>query len=168
MRKIALISDTHSYFGEDIAKYLYQCDEIWHAGDIGDIETLEKYENLKPVRAVYGNIDGQDVRSAVPEYQFFSVELLKVLMIHIGGYPGRYSGIAKELINKYKPDIFVSGHSHILKIMPDRKNDLLHINPGACGIKGFHKVRTITLFDLDNGKIENVRVVEMASARRTR
>ena len=162
MKKIALISDTHSYFGEDVAKYLKECDEIWHAGDIGDASTLDKYCNLKPVRAVYGNIDGIDIRIDTPEYQFFTIEDLKVLMIHIGGYPGRYTPGARELIIRYKPDIFISGHSHILKIMPDKKYDLLHMNPGACGKKGFHKIRTLILFDLDNGKIENVRVVELA------
>ena len=162
MKKIALISDTHSYFGEDVEKYLKECDEIWHAGDIGDAITLDKYHNLKPVRAVYGNIDGIDIRIDTPEYQFFTIEDLKVLMIHIGGYPGRYTPGARELITRYNPDIFISGHSHILKIMPDKKYDLLHMNPGACGKKGFHKISTLILFDLDNGKIENVRVVELA------
>ena len=162
MKKIALISDTHSYYGEDVAKYLKECDEIWHAGDIGDAATLDKYRNLKPVRAVYGNIDGIDIRIDTPEYQFFTIEDLKVLMIHIGGYPGRYTPRARELITQYNPDIFISGHSHILKIMPDKKYDLLHMNSGACGKKGFHKIRTLILFDLDNGKIENVRVVELA------
>ncbi len=161
MKKIALISDTHSYFGEDVNKYIVNCDEIWHAGDIGDVETLVKYRNLKPLRAVYGNIDGHEIRLDAPEYQFFNIDELKVLMIHIGGYPDRYTPRARELISKYNPDIFISGHSHILKIMPDGKNDLLHINPGACGKKGFHKVRTLVLFDIDNSNIQNVRVVEM-------
>jgi len=162
MKKIALISDTHSYFGKDIEKYLLKCDEIWHAGDIGDAATLEKYRKMKPLRAVYGNIDGYDVRIDTPEFKFFTMEDLKVLMIHIGGYPGRYTPQARELIIKYRPDIFISGHSHILKIMPDKKYDLLHINPGACGNIGFHKVRTLVLFDLDCGNIQNVRVVELA------
>jgi putative phosphoesterase len=161
MKKIALISDTHSYFGKDIEKYLLKCDEIWHAGDIGDAATLEKYRKMKPLRAVYGNIDGYDVRIDTPEFKFFTMEDLKVLMIHIGGYPGRYTPQARELIIKYRPDIFISGHSHILKIMPDKKYDLLHINPGACGNIGFHKVRTLVLFDLDCGNIQNVRVVEL-------
>ena len=160
MKNIALISDTHSYFGEDVNKYLKRSDEIWHAGDIGDIETLDKYRSLKKTRAVYGNIDGHEFRNDIPEHLFFEIEKLKVLMIHIGGYPNRYRPKAKELIKEYKPDIFISGHSHILKIMPDKGNDLLHMNPGACGIKGFHAVRTIILFSLDKGKIENVRVVE--------
>lgn len=162
MLKVGLISDTHSYYGEDVVKYLRDCDEIWHAGDIGDAATLDKYRNLKLVRAVYGNIDGQDIRIDTPEYQFFTLEDLKVLIIHIGGYPGRYTPRARELIKKYRPDIFISGHSHILKIMPDKKNDLLHMNPGSCGKKGFHKIRTLVLFDLDKGDIQNVRVVELA------
>lgn len=160
MRSIALISDTHSYFGSDVNKYLKQCDEIWHAGDIGDIETLDRYRSINKTRAVYGNIDGHVVRSDSPEYLFFEIEKLKVLIIHIGGYPQRYTPRAKMLIEKYNPDVFISGHSHILKIMPDKINDLLHMNPGSCGVKGFHLVRTIILFSLDKGKIDNVRVVE--------
>jgi len=160
MKNIALISDTHFYFGEDVNKYLRKSDEIWHAGDIGDLATLDKYRSIKKTRAVYGNIDGHEVRADSPEYLFFEVEKLKVLILHIGGYPGRYTPKARKLIAEYKPDIFVSGHSHILKIMPDKQNDLLHMNPGACGVKGFHAVRTIILFALDKGKIENVRVVE--------
>lgn len=161
MKKIALISDTHSYFGEDINKYLVDCDEIWHAGDIGDIETFDKYENIGNLRAVYGNIDGHEVRSACPEYIVFKIENHKVLIIHIGGYPGRYTPKARQLINRFRPDIFISGHSHILKIIPDKTNNLLHMNPGASGIKGFHIVRTLILFDLEDDKIENVRVVEI-------
>jgi len=160
MKNIALISDTHFYFGDDVNKYLRKSDEIWHAGDIGDLATLDKYRSIKNTRAVYGNIDGHEVRADSPEYLFFEVEKLKVLILHIGGYPGRYTPKARKLIAEYQPDIFVSGHSHILKIMPDKQNDLLHMNPGACGVKGFHAVRTIILFALDKGKIENVRVVE--------
>ncbi len=160
MKYIGLVSDTHSYFGEDVNKYLRQCDEIWHAGDIGDLHTLDAYRSIQPTRAVFGNIDGHEVRIDSEEYLVFEVENVKILMIHIGGYPGRYTPKAKELIRRYKPDIFISGHSHILKIMPDKSNDLLHMNPGACGVKGFHAVRTIILFTLENGKIDNVRVVE--------
>ncbi len=162
MKKIALISDTHSYYGEDVGKYIESCDEIWHAGDIGDVMTLDKYRAIKMVRAVFGNIDGQDIRVEIPEYLFFTIESLKVLIIHIGGYPGRYSRRAKELITSFRPDIFISGHSHILKIIPDKKNNLLHLNPGSCGKKGFHKIRTLILFDIDNGNIQNMRVVELS------
>ena len=161
MKKIALISDTHSYYGDDLAKYLTGVDEIWHAGDIGDIETLDKYRKLAKVRAVHGNIDDYKVRIECPEYLYFEMENLKILMIHIGGYPGRYSPKAKTLIATYKPDVFISGHSHILKIMPDKSKDLIHFNPGACGLKGFHKVRTLILFTLDRGDIKDVKVVEL-------
>lgn len=163
MKKIALISDTHSYFEEDVNKYLTECDEIWHAGDIGDIETLDKYRVISKVRAVYGNIDGHELRSDIPEYLFFTLDTLRVLMIHIGGYPGRYTPKARELIISYNPDLFISGHSHILKVIPDKRNDLLHMNPGACGIKGFHSVRTLLLFSINKGKIEDVRVVEFGN-----
>lgn len=162
MKKIVLLSDTHSYFGDELKKYLSDCDEIWHAGDIGDYETLEKYKEFAPVKAVFGNIDGHELRLECPESLCFETEGVKVSMIHIGGYPGRYTPKAKQLIFRYKPDIFISGHSHILKIIPDPKNNLIHMNPGACGIKGFHLVRTIILFTLDNGKIEDVKVVEFA------
>jgi len=161
MKEIALISDTHTYFGEDVNKYLSKCDEIWHAGDIGDLETLDKYRSIKKVRAVYGNIDGHEVRSDSPEHLFFTLESVKVVMIHIGGYPNRYTPKARNLIHKYRPDIFISGHSHILKIIGDPKYNLLHMNPGSCGKKGFHAIRTLILFNLDKGKIENVRVVEL-------
>jgi putative phosphoesterase len=161
--KIALISDTHSYFDEDVNKYLMDVDEIWHAGDIGDLVTADKYKNIKPLRAVYGNIDGHEVRSEYPEFRFFKAEELKVLMVHIGGYPGRYSPLARKLIMDHRPDLFISGHSHILKIIPDHKFDLLHMNPGSCGTKGFHKVRTMILFEIKGKSYENVRIVELAS-----
>lgn len=160
--KIALISDTHSFFGEDVNKYLLDVDQIWHAGDIGDIETADKYRSIKEFKAVYGNIDGQDLRVEFPEYVFFDVGGVKVLMIHIGGYPGRYTAQARNLIEQYYPDLFITGHSHILKITPDKKHNLLHMNPGSCGTKGFHAFRTLILFDIENSKIENVRVVELS------
>jgi len=159
--KIALISDTHSYFGEDINKYLKDVDEIWHAGDIGDQETADKYRSLAPFRAVYGNIDPYIVRYEYPEHIFFEAERMKILMMHIGGYPGRYSPKAKNLILKFKPDVFISGHSHILKVMFDDKLSVLHMNPGSCGIKGMHRFRTLLLFDILSGKVENLRVVEI-------
>jgi len=161
--KIALISDTHSYFGDDVNKYLVDVDQIWHAGDIGDLATADQYKSIKPLQAVYGNIDGHEVRSEYPEFQFFKAEGLKILMIHIGGYPGRYSPQARKLILDYRPDLFISGHSHILKIIPDPKFELLHMNPGSCGTKGFHKVRTLILFEIIGKTYENVRVVELVS-----
>lgn len=162
MTKIALISDTHSYFEEDVNKYLRECDYILHAGDIGDVTIYDKYSKLGKLKAVHGNIDNHEVRIECPEYLFFKIEDISILMIHIGGYPGRYTPKASALIRKYKPDLFISGHSHILKIIPDRKNDLLHMNPGACGKKGFHAVRTLILFDIEDDKMKNARVVELS------
>jgi uncharacterized protein len=160
--RIALISDTHTSFEEDVNIYLREVDEIWHAGDIGDLETSDKYNRLKPFRAVYGNIDGNEVRIEYPEYLHFNAGGINVLMIHIGGYPGRYTSQARFLIEEYKPDLFITGHSHILKIIPDRKYNLLHMNPGSCGTKGYHSIRTLILFDIEAAKVENVRVVELA------
>ena len=160
--KIALISDTHSYFEEDVNKYLRQVDEIWHAGDIGDLQTADNYRSIKPFRAVYGNIDSHELRIEYPEFLSFEINGLKVLMIHIGGYPGFYSPRARQLIQEHKPELFISGHSHILKVMPDKKHNLLHMNPGSCGRKGFHSIRTLILFDIQAGNIENVRVVELS------
>ena len=160
--RIALISDTHTYFGDDINKYLRDVDEIWHAGDIGDQETADKYSSLANFRAVYGNIDPYIVRYEYPEYIFFEVEGMKILMLHIGGYPGRYTPKARNLILKFRPDVFISGHSHILKVLFDEKFKLLHMNPGSCGINGMHRFRTLLLFDILSGKVKNLRVVEIS------
>jgi putative phosphoesterase len=159
-KKILLLSDTHGTFDDFIAKYAARADEIWHAGDVGTMEVLEKLEQYAPVRGVYGNIDGGKLRIILPEYNFFETAGIKILMLHIGGYPGKYSPRAKELIRKFKPDVFISGHSHILKIMPDRKYGLLHMNPGAAGKSGFHKVRSMIRFEINEGKIENPEVIE--------
>ncbi len=160
MKKFLLLSDTHGTFDDFIEKYAVDVDEIWHAGDFGNLQTVEALEALAPLRGVYGNIDGAEIRRIFPEYAFFDVEGLKVLMLHIGGYPGRYSKRARELIRQYKPDLFISGHSHILKVMPDKKHGLLHMNPGAAGKSGFHKVRTMIRFDIQEGKPVNLRVIE--------
>lgn len=158
--KIALISDTHNSIDPVIESNLSLCDEIWHAGDIGTLSFYEKIEQIKPLRAVYGNIDGYDLRIFLPEKQIFSIGGLSVFMTHIGGYPGRYaSGIKKQLI-ECQPDLFISGHSHILKVMPDRELNLLHINPGAAGNYGFHKIKTMVIFEINHGKIENLKVIE--------
>lgn len=159
--KIALISDTHSFFGEDVNKYLKDVDEIWHAGDIGDQETADKYRAIASFRAVYGNIDPHILRYEYPEHILFETEGMKILMLHIGGYPGRYTPKAKNLILKFRPDLFVSGHSHILKVMYDNKFNLLYMNPGSCGQKGFHRFRTLLLFDIVSGEVQNLRVVEI-------
>ncbi len=161
MKRIALISDTHGYLEPLVLKYVKECHEIWHAGDVGSIALTDELNKLCPVRAVYGNIDGQDVRKVYPEVSHFVYEGLKVLIIHIGGYPGAYTRLAKQEIEKNKPDLFVSGHSHILKIMPDKKNNLLHMNPGACGNHGFHPIKTMIRFTVLAGKITEVQAIEL-------
>lgn len=160
MTKILLLSDTHSYIDDKILEYVKTVDEVWHAGDIGDIAVAESIEKLKPLRAVYGNIDNHEIRLSYPEVQIFEVEQVKILMIHIGGYPGRYTPQAYSLIQKEKPKIFISGHSHILKVMPDKKLDLLHMNPGAIGKSGFHQVRTMLRFAIDKGEIKDLELIE--------
>lgn len=160
--RIGLISDTHGSFPESIYKYFEECDEIWHAGDIGSLETLVKLQHFKPTRAVYGNIDGREIRQECPENLIFSLEGLKIFITHIGGYPGRYAPMARKIIDSEKPDLFISGHSHILKVMPDPKRPgLLHFNPGAAGYHGFHRVMTILRFTLDQGKVKNVQAIEL-------
>ncbi len=160
MKKILLLSDTHGTLDDFIMRYVPQVDEVWHAGDIGSAEIIDTLSKEKTFRGVWGNIDDARIRLAVPEYQFFTVEGLKVVILHIGGYPGRYTPKARKLIEEYRPDIFISGHSHILKVMQDKKNGLLHLNPGAAGKSGFHTVRTMLLFDIDGGKTDNLRVIE--------
>lgn len=161
MKTIGLISDTHSSLHPSVASFLAQCNEIWHAGDIGDVETAKAIATIKPLKAVYGNIDGQAIRSFYPLYQDFMCEDVKVLMIHIGGYPGRYSKEAKELINQIRPKLFIAGHSHILKVIPDKKYDLLHLNPGAAGKSGFHKVITAMKFVIDGSDIRDMEILEI-------
>ncbi|NOQ24579.1 MAG: YfcE family phosphodiesterase [Bacteroidales bacterium] len=160
MKKIGLLSDTHAYIDEKILKFFEDCDEIWHAGDIGNIETADKISKLKALKAVYGNIDGQDVRIIYPKIQSFTCEKVKVLMTHIGGYPRKYEKEMKELIQKLKPNLFISGHSHILKVIFDDKNNLLHINPGAAGKSGLHKFQTAVRFIIDDENIKDLEVFE--------
>lgn len=160
MTKILLLSDTHSHIDDAILKYVRSVDEVWHAGDIGAIEVAEAIEAIKPLRAVYGNIDDHKVRATYPEIQNFTVEGVKVWMIHIGGYPGRYSSGVKEFLDIEKPKLFISGHSHILKVMPDKKRNILHMNPGAVGKSGYHKVRTMLRFEIEGGTIKNLEVIE--------
>jgi uncharacterized protein len=161
MKTIGLISDTHSYLHPSIATFLSQCNEIWHAGDIGNLETAKEIASIKPLKAVYGNIDGQDVRSFYPLYQDFMCENIRVLILHIGGYPGRYTPEARQLITSLKPGIFIAGHSHILKVINDKKNNLLHINPGAAGKNGFHKVITAVKFIVDDNNIRDMEILEI-------
>jgi len=162
MKRIALISDNHGYIGEDILSHLEGKDEIWHAGDIGDLSSMDEIiKKTKVFRAVYGNIDEPETRDIYPLNEIFEVEGIKVLMTHIGGYPGRYKSRVKDLIMDGNPDLYICGHSHILKVIRDKKNDLIHMNPGAYGHHGFHKMRTILTFTIDDGKIADLNVVEL-------
>ena len=162
MRYIGLISDTHGVFDEQFKDFLGPVDEIWHAGDFGGgMELAEKIAEFKPLTGVAGNCDNHNLRFIHPLHRFFECEGLKILMTHIGGYPGRYDARARELINHYRPDIFVCGHSHILKVMRDDRRNMLTINPGAAGIQGFHVVRTALRFRIDQGRIHDMEVFEL-------
>jgi putative phosphoesterase len=161
MTRIGLLSDTHGYLDPKVYQYFEECDEIWHAGDIGTLELLEELEAFKPTRAVYGNIDGADIRAIAPEYLIWDCEGMKVFMTHIGGYPGRYNARVRAWLDEYQPGLYICGHSHILKVMPDKKRGLLHINPGAAGKHGFHKVKTLTRFTMEDGQIKNLEVIEL-------
>ncbi len=160
MTRIGLLSDTHGFLHPRVFDFMKSCDEIWHAGDIGNMEVVEKLEAFKPLRAVYGNIDGGILRTIFNETALFTVEQIKIAMIHIGGYPGRYSSNAKKLIKQFHPDLFISGHSHILKVMSDSDNNLLHINPGAAGKSGFHRFITMVRFTINGNKIDNLEIFE--------
>ncbi|GAB1405558.1 metallophosphoesterase family protein [Lentimicrobium sp.] len=161
MKRIGLLSDTHGHLPEKTAEFFENCDEIWHAGDIGNQITAQTLNDIKPLKAVYGNIDGGDIRTDYPEYLFFDCEMMRVLMLHIGGYPGRYTSRARELIKTYRPSLFISGHSHILKVIYDNKFQLLHINPGAAGKQGFHQVRTLLRFTIDGDRVEGLEILEL-------
>lgn len=160
MKKILLISDTHGFIDDQILKFVKLADEVWHAGDIGDLKVTDAIEKLKPLRAVYGNIDDAKARSQFPLNNRFLCEEVDVLITHIGGYPGRYSPAIREEINSNPPRLFICGHSHILKVMNDKKRGLLHMNPGAAGKHGFHKVRTMLRFEIDGKNISNLEVIE--------
>ena len=161
MKKIGLLSDTHAYWDDRYEKYFGVCDEIWHAGDIGSVELLDRLESIRPVRAVYGNIDGQDIRVRVPKHQRFMIEGVDVWITHIGGYPGRYDREVTPQIYIRPPKLFISGHSHILKVLYDKTLKLLHVNPGAAGKYGFHKKRTLVRFVIDNTEIKDLEVIEL-------
>ena len=163
MKNILLLSDTHSHLDERILEYAQQVDEIWHCGDFGNMEIVQQLEKIKPLRGVYGNIDNHTIRASFPEVLRFTCENVDVLMIHIGGYPGKYSPLAKTEIQKQAPKLFISGHSHILKAMYDQKNSLLHLNPGACGRSGWHKMRTMMRFQINGDQIENLEVIELGT-----
>lgn len=163
MKKILLLSDTHSYLDEKVLKYVRQADEVWHAGDIGDLIVTDTLKSIKPLRGVYGNIDDDKARMEFPLNNRFFCEGVDVLITHIGGYPGKYNQAIREEITLNPPKLFICGHSHILKVQFDKKLNLLHMNPGACGIHGFHQVRTMLRFEIDGDKIQNLEIVELGN-----
>lgn len=161
MKRIGLLSDTHGHLDDRMLELLSPCDEIWHAGDIGPIEVTDRLAEIKPVRAVFGNIDDQTVRAVWPLHDRFMCEGVDVWMTHIGGYPKRYSREVRDKIKVHPPKLFIAGHSHILKVMYDKDLELLHMNPGAAGIHGFHKMRTMLRFSIDGADIKDLEVVEL-------
>jgi hypothetical protein len=163
MRRIALLSDTHSHLDERLVELLSECDEIWHAGDIGSCAVTDRLMEIKPLSAVCGNIDGADLRVQFPQMLRFRCEEVDVLMVHIGGYPGHYDRKLLPVLKTNPPKLLITGHSHILKVIFDPKYQMLHINPGAAGQHGFHLVRTIVRFTIDGDQIKNLEVVELGS-----
>lgn len=163
MTRIGLISDTHGFLDDTVFEHFKNCEEIWHVGDFGNIELANKLSAFKALKGVYGNIDGQDVRSVFPEQLVFSCEEVKVMMCHIGGYPPRYNPATKKEIHLHQPQLFISGHSHILKIMYDDTLQCLHMNPGAAGKQGWHKVRTLIRFVIDGKEMKDCEVIELGS-----
>ncbi len=161
MKRIGIISDTHGYLDEKVFDHFAECDEIWHAGDFGHIGIADALKKHKPLRGVYGNIDGNDVSTIYPEKLHFAIEGIPVYIQHIGGYPGRYAPGVKQEISAMQPRLFVSGHSHILKVIYDDKFQCLHINPGAAGKHGWHKVRTIVRLTIDGADMKNCEVIEL-------
>ena len=161
MKKIGLLSDTHGWLNPAVFEFFKDCDEIWHVGDIGSTDVADALMAFKPLRAVYGNVDVQDVRLMFPKVNIFTIENVKVMMTHIGGYPGHYESGIKELIIKEKPNIFISGHSHILKVIYDKKLDLLHVNPGAAGNSGFHKQITFIRMAIDGKTFKDMEIFQL-------
>jgi putative phosphoesterase len=161
MKKIGLLSDTHAYWDDKYAQYFAACDEIWHAGDIGNQEVLNKLQALKPVRAVYGNVDDHLLRAICPKTLRFKIEEVEVLLTHIGGYPGKYESEIRREIYAHPPKLFVCGHSHILKVMYDKHLQMLCVNPGAAGKYGFHQVRTLMRFAIDGETIKDMEIIEL-------
>ncbi|WP_345955731.1 metallophosphoesterase family protein [Mucilaginibacter sp. PAMB04168] len=161
MTRIGLISDTHGYLDDGVFKHFADCDEIWHAGDFGTIELADQLAAFKPLKGVYGNIDDAKIKQTFPENLRFNCEEINVWMTHIGGYPDKYSPAVKRTIYTNPPDLFISGHSHILKVIFDKKINCLHLNPGAAGKQGWHKVKTLIKFCVSGKKIHNLEVVEL-------
>ena len=161
MKKILLLSDTHSHLDNAILKYVYHADEVWHAGDIGNLAVTTTLKSIKPLRAVYGNIDDDKARLEFPLHNRFLCEDVDVWITHIGGYPGKYNQNIRAEIQSNPPKLFICGHSHIVKVQFDKKLNLLHMNPGACGIYGFHQVRTMLRFEINVDKIQNLEIIEL-------
>lgn len=161
MTRIGILSDTHGFLDEQILEYFKNVDMIWHAGDIGTQEVTDKLKALKPLYAVYGNIDGHELRAEFPETQRIKVEGCKVMITHIAGAVGKYNTYVNGLLSSEKPDILVCGHSHIVKVMRDPKHGFLYVNPGAAGIHGFHKTKTIIRFEIDKGKPQKMELIEL-------
>lgn len=163
--RIGLMSDTHSFLDEKVFQYFEECDEIWHAGDFGSMEVMDALLTFKPLRGVHGNIDNAKIRAEMPLDQRFECEGIPVFMTHIGGYPGRYEPRVRQILQQEMPanTLFISGHSHILKVMPDPKLHLLHMNPGACGNEGWHKVKTLLRFTIQEAKVSDLQVIELGS-----
>ena len=161
LKKILLLSDTHSFIDDRILEYAKNADEIWHAGDFGNLEVIDELEKVGKLRGVFGNIDDAKIRAEFPEIAIFECEKVKIFMIHIGGYPHKYAPRVKEKLKEEKPQIFISGHSHILKVMYDKELEILHLNPGAAGKHGWHKMRTMLRFEINGEKIENLEVIEL-------
>jgi uncharacterized protein len=159
--RIGLLSDTHGFLDEAIFGYFADCDEIWHAGDLGSLALFDRLKDFKPTRAIYGNVDGADVRAALASDLEWECDGLRVYMTHIGGYPGNYDRRAKKELTRLRPDLFICGHSHILRIARDPALGLLYMNPGACGHHGWHKIRTLLRFTIEAGKISNAEAVEL-------
>lgn len=161
MTQVGLLSDTHGYLDPRVFKFFAEVAEVWHAGDFGRLEVAEELAEFKPLRGVYGNIDGPEIRHHYPRDLRFEFEGLDVFMTHIGGYPGRYEKRVRKLLNEAPPKLFICGHSHILKVKPDKKLDLLHLNPGAAGRQGFHTLRTMMLLHIQDGKLAKLQGVDL-------
>ena len=163
MKRIGLMSDTHSFLHDKVFHYFEECDEIWHAGDFGSMDLIRKLQAFKPLKGVYGNIDNREIQAEMPLDLRFDCEGMPVFMTHIGGYPGRYNPRVRKILVEDPPTqgLFISGHSHILKVMPDKQLDFLHSNPGACGNEGWHKVKTLIRFSVTAGKIGDLQVIEI-------
>lgn len=163
MTRIGLLSDTHGWLDENVFQHFEQCNEIWHAGDFGNIALANQLASFKPLKGVYGNIDAHDIRSSYPEQIIFECEQVKVMMRHIGGSPPNYNPETRKQLDLHKPLLFISGHSHILKVMYDEKRQCLHMNPGAAGKHGWHKIRTLIRFTIDRNDMKDCEVIELGT-----